>query len=423
MAEDARANGKSGDSGGKPQKKISIFLRTFGCQMNLRDSEVVSGLLTQAGFEIVDDELTADIVIFNTCSVRQHAEDRVWSQIGRIAKLWKKKKLKLQDAGINVADRPLFGIIGCMAKNYQQSIFDQSKDVDFVVGPADISKIPEIIKKLTVNLQSTTQGKKSNLYDVKIWETDGDLRPEEIYHTGFYDKKDHAFVVISEGCSNFCSYCVVPYTRGALRHRKIKDILDEIKQASDKGINKITLLGQNVNAYISPDSTTKSLQFVDLLKAVNKLDQIKEFTFITSHPKDTNADFFKVISECEKLKKYLHLPFQSGSDKILKLMNRGYTRKNYLDLVDNYRRIVVGGMLSTDIILGFPSETEEDFQDTYSLVKDVGFDSAFIFKYSPRPHTAALSYPDDVSKEEKERRHALILELQREISSRKKKHD
>ncbi len=386
-----------------------VFIKSFGCQMNLRDSEVVSGLLTQAGFELVDDELNADVIIFNTCSVRQHAEDRVWSSIGQIAKFWRKKR------GIkDIQYRPFFGIIGCMAKNYEQKIFEQSQEVDFVVGPADINKIPDIIKKLTK--QSST------LSSSKIWETDGEVRPEEIYHTGFYDKKDHAFVVISEGCSNFCSYCVVPYTRGALRHRNYQDILDEIKQAMDKGINKITLLGQNVNAYKSPVTSYQTqVEFNDLLKAVNKLEGIEEFTFITSHPKDANAEFFQVMAECEKLKKYLHLPFQSGSDRILKLMNRGYTSKYYLDLVDNYRKIVIDGMISTDIILGFPGETQEDFQDTYNLVKCVGFDSAFIFKYSPRPHTAALNYPDDVLKDEKEKRHAIILELQREISARKKK--
>jgi tRNA-2-methylthio-N6-dimethylallyladenosine synthase len=378
-----------------------FYIATFGCQMNMRDSEVLSGLLNRAGFTLTNKPEKADIIIFNTCSVRQHAEDRVFSLIGEYKKRQKKKM---------PGTVPIIGLIGCMAKNYQDKIFNKAPDVDFVVGPSDIAKIPEIIERLLASKK-----KEPSLFQLKIWETDGEARPEEIYHTGFYEDKKHAYLVISEGCSNFCSYCVVPYVRGPLRHRHYKDILAEIEEAIDKGVSEITLLGQNVNAY-----QYEGVNFVGLVELVNSVKGLKEFGFMTSHPKDASSDLFKAISGLDKLKKSLHLPIQSGSDRILKLMNRGYSKRFYLDLVDNYRKIVGGGTLTTDIIIGFPSESEADFKETYNLVKDVGFNSAYIFKYSLRPHTEAVKMPDDVTKKEKEGRHALILELQRSISERKR---
>jgi tRNA-2-methylthio-N6-dimethylallyladenosine synthase len=316
-----------------------------------------------------------------------------------------------------------------MAQNYKQGIFERAPEVDFVVGPSDIHKIPEIIDRLTAEGKQSVQG---GLFEVKIWETDGSLRPEEIYHTGFYEDKDHAYVVISEGCSNYCSYCVVPYVRGELRSRDYRDILKEIEEAVAKGITKITLLGQNVNAYVSssglraqsPELQCKTqnleeINFEDLLKLVNEIKGLKEFSFITSHPKDTAVDLFQAMAGLEKLKKYLHLPVQSGSDRILEFMNRGYTRKFYLDLADKYRKIVKNGVLTTDIIVGFPGESEDDFQDTRSLVEQVEFDAGYIFKYSPRLHTRAANFADDVPREEKQNRHRTILELQKTISKRK----
>jgi len=372
--------------------------------MNVRDSEVISGLLTTNDYQLTTNLDEADIIIFNTCSVRQHAEDKVWSEIGRIAKQRIREKLgQSPKSGDSPNFPPLIGIVGCMAQNYKERIFERAPQVDFVVGPSGIHKIPDIIKKLSAK----------NLFETKIWETEGGVRPEEIYHTGFYEDKEHAYMVISEGCSNYCSYCVVPYVRGELRNRNYKDILREIEEAVDKGISKITLLGQNVNAYKS------QVDFVQLLKMVNEIKGLEEFSFVTSHPRDTNEKLFEAMRDCEKLKKYLHLPVQSGSDRILNLMNRGYTRKFYLDLVDNYRKIVKDSLLTTDIILGFPTETEEDFQETSNLVKDVQFDAAYIFKYSTRPNTEAAKLPDDVEKSEKERRHKLILDLQRGISRSK----
>jgi len=383
-------------------KRKNVYIKTMGCQMNVRDSEVIYGLLSNEGYMITDDPDKADIVLLNTCSVRQHAEDKVWSELGKFK--------KGQSTSGTVPS--IIGMVGCMAQNYKEKIFERAPNVNFVVGPSDIYKIPSILKRLTIDHRLSTI---DPLFQVKIWETDGSIRPEEIYHTGFYQDKLHAYIVISEGCSNYCSYCVVPYVRGEFCNRNYKEILKEIEEAVDKGIIKITLLGQNVNAYRYND-----VSFVKLIEFINFVKGLEEFSFITSHPKDTTIDLFKTMANLEKLKKYLHLPIQSGSDRILKLMNRGYTRKFYLDLVDNYRKIVKDAVLTTDIIVGFPTETETDFLKTYNLVKDIEFDAAYIFKYSPRPHTEAEKLADDVQRKEKERRHETILDAQKDISNKKK---
>ncbi len=378
--------------------------------MNVRDSEVVLGLLKNSGFTITDDPKKADIVLFNTCSVRQHAEDRVWSEIGTFA------KLKRGDSPRKTGTVPIIGLLGCMAQEHKEKAFERMENIDLVVGPSDIEKIPQILDKLVKIKGQSPKNGDSPLFEYKIWETDGEKRPDEIYHSGFYEDKNHAYVVISEGCSNYCSYCVVPYVRGELRNRNHKDILNEIKEAIKKGITKITLLGQNVNAYKDGD-----VDFVELLKQINAIKGLDELSFFTSHPKDTSVKLFEAMRDLEKVKKHLHLPIQSGSDRILKLMNRNYNRNFYLDLVDKYRKIVKGGILSTDIIVGFSAETEEDFKDTYDLVKKVKFNSAYIFKYSPRAYTEAAKFADSISKEEKEKRHAAILDLQRKISKQLKK--
>ena len=364
-----------------------VFVRTYGCQMNVRDSEVISGLLLKAGYEICADDKEADIIIFNTCSVRKHAEDRVWSLIGT----YKGSKI--------------IGLVGCMAQNYKEQAFERDANVSFVVGPQDIHKIPEILAKFT--------GK--DFFERKIWETNSSFRPDEIYYTGFYQEKNHGYVVISEGCSNFCSYCVVPYVRGDLRHRKKESILKEIREAIAHGINKITLLGQNVNAY-----EDNGVNFTKLLEQVNPLKGLKELDFFTSHPKDATADLFKAIRDLDKLVKRLHLPLQSGSERILKLMNRGYSAKEYLALIDSYRKIVKGGLLTTDIIVGFPTETDKEFEETFNLVKKVEFNAAYIFKYSSRPQTKAAKIAENLSRDEKEKRHSKLLDLQRSISSKLK---
>jgi len=371
-----------------------VFVRTYGCQMNVRDSEVICGLLQKAGYRISGTDQDADIIIFNTCSVRKHAEDRVWSLMGS----YKGSKI--------------IGLAGCMAQNYKEQAFAREANISFVVGPQDIDKIPKMLGKiLETRGQSPNNGDSPRLLERKIWETEGKLRPEEIYHTDFYQDTNHAYVVISEGCSNFCSYCVVPYVRGPLRHRKHQDILIEIREAIARGITKVTLLGQNVNAY-----QDNQVNFTKLLGQVNALEGIKEFDFFTSHPKDAGVDSFKAIRDLDKLAKRLHLPLQSGADRILKSMNRGYAVKDYLALIDSYRKIVKGGRLTTDIIVGFPTETDQDFKETCALVKKARFNAAYIFKYSSRPGTEAAKMADELKPGDKEKRHKKILDLQRGIS-------
>lgn len=396
--------------------------------MNVRDSEVISGLLQNAGYKICVDDKEADIIIFNTCSVRKHAEDRVWSLIGAL-----KKKKNLGDCPQKAGTVPIIGLVGCMAQNYKEKAFQRDANISFVIGPQDIDKIPSILNQIsnsknkiasssrfggtprndTLSLVAAPRNDTSPLFERKIWETEGKIRPEEIYHTGFFQEKNHAYIVISEGCSNFCSYCVVPFVRGQLRHRRLKDILTEIQQALASGITKITLLGQNVNAY-----QDEKANFTELLMQVNGLQGLKEFDFFTCHPKDAGINLFKAIRDLDKLAKSLHLPLQSGSDRILKLMNRGYIKKDYLALIDSYRKIIQGGLLTTDIIVGFPTETDKEFKETENLIKKAEFNAAFIFKYSPRPHTEAAKIAESITREEKEERHKQILDLQRGISKK-----
>lgn len=361
--------------------------------MNVRDSEVVKGLLAAEGYELVDDAKDADVVLFNTCSVRDHAEQRVWSGVGVLSR----KK-----------HRPLIGIIGCMAQNYQGEIKKRAPAVDIVVGPSEIDNI-------ALYLEKALRGKSA------VLAVSEKPRSDKIYHAGFYEQKDHAYVVISEGCDNYCSYCVVPYVRGRLRHRASEDILKEVKAAIGGGIRNITLLGQNVNSYQSPDTSHQTpVDFVDLMNKVTALEGLKSLSFVTSHPKDTKRELFELMARQPVIKRYLHLPVQSGSDKILKAMNRGYTAAQYRGIIEEYRSLVYNGKVSTDVIVGFPGESDDDFSATQELMREIRFDSAYIFKYSPRPHTAALRLKDDVPQAKKIERHAVMLELQRKISKENK---
>jgi tRNA-2-methylthio-N6-dimethylallyladenosine synthase len=356
-----------------------VFLRSFGCQMNVRDSEVVKGLLAVEGYYLVEEVEGADVVLFNTCSVREHAEQRVWSAVGLLSR----KK-----------NRPLIGIIGCMAQNYKEGVYEHAPAVDIVCGPSEIDRIAAYVAKA---LQEKG----------RVLAVEERLRDTAIYHTG---------------CDNYCTYCVVPYTRGRLRHRDADDILKEVTATAAAGIRNITLLGQNVNSYESSVvSHQSSANFVELLRRVSEVEGLKSVSFVTSHPKDTKIDLFGLMAERPIIRKYLHLPVQSGSDRVLEAMGRGYTVAHYMDIVEAYRKIVPDGKLSTDVIVGFPGETEADFEATRCLLERVRFDSAYLFKYSPRPHTKAADGPDDVPKGTKERRHAVLLEFQKCISGSKKR--
>jgi len=369
-----------------------VFLKTFGCQMNEHDSSRLKDLFVERGYDFCERQEDADVVIFNTCSVRKHAEDRVYGAIGEF------QKLKAGKPGL------IIGIIGCMAEARKDEIFRRLPIVDFLCGPADLDKVPDIIDKIQNGAGHIMylEGYKSKII------------PE-------FSKNRHAgtgaYVKIMEGCDNFCSYCIVPYVRGRERSRPSKEILEEIELLIKKGARNITLLGQNVNSY--GKGLKEKINFGSLLTKIDKLGRNK-ISFFTSHPKDASSELFKAMRDLESVVKILHLPIQSGSDNILKRMNRKYTVTKYKKLVSDYRKIVKGGNVSSDIIVGFPGETEKDFNDTFNIVKELRFDAAYIFKYSPRPNTKAAEFKDNVSIEEKERRHGLILGLQRDILASKR---
>jgi tRNA-2-methylthio-N6-dimethylallyladenosine synthase len=389
---------KTGLAAGTPVARFSgrtkVFLKTYGCQMNEHDSGRVKGLLLSEGFRFSDKPEKADVLLFNTCSVRGHAEDRVFGLVSSL------KRLKARRPDV------IFGLMGCMAEAQRENIFVRLPHVDFLCGPADIDKIPEIIERVRNNARRLVYlgGHKSG----RIPEFPGDRNADK-----------NAYVKITEGCDNFCSYCIVPYVRGRERSRPADEILREIKGLVEKGVTRITLLGQNVNSY--GRGLKEGLTFPELLGKIDKLTQGRsEINFFTSHPKDANIELFRIMAAGRSLSKILHLPLQSGSDRILKRMNRGYTAARYKRLVRDFRKTVKGSSLSTDLIVGFPGETKKDFNDTMKAVKEIKFDSAYIFKYSPRPFTKAAKFKDSVSEREKEVRHALLLSTQREICSAKK---
>jgi tRNA-2-methylthio-N6-dimethylallyladenosine synthase len=387
------------------QKKV--HLKVWGCQMNVRDSEIVCGLLRAKGYELTADPDNADVILYNTCSVRQHAEERVWGQVGMLKKSTvhsprpTEKGVK-RNTQYAIRNTKIIGIIGCMAQNYKEEIFRRLPHVSFIAGPEEIAKIPELIKESTRRMHLSALDLKKE-------------RPEEIYHLPYRQDKNHAYVNISEGCDNFCSYCIVPYVRGREKSRDWEDILKEIKFLARKGIKHITLLGQNVNSYASKNGKVK-IDFVKLLELVHQTRGINKISFVTNHPKDSHQRLFQAMASLPKIEKSLHMPLQSGSNRILKLMNRKYTAQDYLKLAQNFRKIVPGSRLCTDIIVGFPSESEKDFQDTFKMMKKIKFDCAYIFKYSPRPHTKAAQLKDNVPKEEKERRHRVLLEYQKQLA-------
>lgn len=372
------------------ENKRKVFLRTFGCQMNFRDSEFVEGLLLERGFRKAGSIDKADVILFNSCSVRKHAEDRLFSNIAEL------KAFKKKNPGL------VIGLMGCAAQNYKDAILEKSPLVDFVCGPGNEADIPAIVEDIMENRCPIIATNKVN-----------EKRPE--LFPGYRDSSFKAYVSISEGCSNFCSYCIVPYVRGRERSRDAKDIIREVKGLAERGFKEITLLGQNVNSY----KDSKCRNFTGLLEKIDAIKGIERIRFMTSHPKDASADLFKAMRDIAKVCEHLHLPVQSGSDRVLKLMNRKYASRRYIGLVEEYRKILPDGALTTDIIVGFPSETDKDFNDTRRLMEKARFDGAFLFKYSPRPPAKSAGLKDDISKDLKQERLKTLLDLQCGISLEK----
>ena len=372
---------------------MKIYIKTFGCQMNKHDSEAVLGLLMNHGYELTKNRDEADVFLVNTCSVRKHAEDKVYSMLGELRKLKKKNK---HDSVV--------GVIGCMAQKDKKEIFKHASNVNFVCGTHNSHKIPEIIKSVIKQ-------------KVKINLTDMDKQVFISPTLSSRENKSSAWVSIMKGCDNFCSYCIVPYVRGREVSRPPENIIQEVEELAYAGYKEITLLGQNVNSY--GKGLSKKIDFSDLLELVHKIKGIERIQFVTSHPKDISLKLIDAIANLEKVSSSLHFPLQSGSDKILRLMNRGYTRSQYIDTVENLRKRIPNIRLGTDIIVGFPGEDEEDFDQTYQAMKDIEFNHAYMFKYSPREGTSAFKLKDDVPEQVKKDRLNKIINLQNSMGKKK----
>ena len=371
-----------------------LYIETYGCQMNVADSEVVASVMQMADYETTEDINEADAVFLNTCSVRDNAEQKIYHRLETLAAIKRKHPL-------------IIGVLGCMAERAQQDLLE-NHHCDLVAGPDAYLSLPDLIA------QAETGHKAMNI-ELSTSETYKDVIPQRIG----LGHKIGGFVSIMRGCNNFCHYCIVPYTRGRERSRDVESILREVRDLRDKGYKEVTLLGQNVNSY-----HLGSLDFPNLLRQVAEEAPTMRIRFTTSHPKDMSDETLHVIAEMPNVCKHIHLPVQSGSDRILKLMNRKYTREWYLDRVDAIRRIIPDCGLSTDIFVGYCSETEEDHQLSLSLMREVGYDSAFMFKYSERPGTYASKHlPDDVPEEVKIRRLNELIQLQTEMSAIQNKKD
>jgi len=368
-----------------------LFIETYGCQMNVADSEVVASIMKMAGYQVCENLSDADAVFLNTCSVRDNAEQKIFNRLEFFYSMKKKKR------GLIV------GVLGCMAERVKKELIDEHH-VDLVAGPDAYLTLPELVA-------SVEFGEKAMNVELSTTETYREVIPSRICGNHI-----SGFVSIMRGCNNFCHYCIVPYTRGRERSRDVESILKEVCDLNDKGYKEVTLLGQNVNSYLF-EQEGKFINFPMLLSRVAQIVPNMRVRFTTSHPKDMSDETLQVIAEIPNVCKHIHLPVQSGSSRILKLMNRKYTREWYLDRVAAIRRIVPDCGLSTDIFAGYHSETEEDHQLSLSLMRECAYDSAFMFKYSERPGTYASKYlPDDISEEVKIRRLNEIIALQTELS-------
>ena len=381
-----------------------VHLQTYGCQMNKLDTALVAGALEEAGFSLTDSVQQADAVLINTCSVREHAEQRVFSHLGHL------KHIKESRPDLVV------GVIGCMAQRLGDKLLEHEA-VDIVCGPAEISRISQLLAETLRQKKKTSATTKR----IRLKATNGQNEALEEFESAYggQDKQipGQAFVRAMRGCNNFCAFCIVPYVRGPEVSRPPDVILDQIRKLADRGVRQITLLGQTVNSYkYEKDGKTWSL--ADLLLAASDIEGIEWLKFVTSYPsQEFFDDILHVMADSPKVCEYLHLPAQSGSDKILHAMNRHYSSRQYLDLLDRARAIVPGVAIAGDFIVGFPGESEEDFQATVDLVEKARYKNAFIFKYSPRPGTAAdKRLQDTVPAEIKQRRNVELLAVQERIS-------
>jgi len=377
-----------------------LYIETYGCQMNVADSELIVSIMIQNGFSITEDINEADLILVNTCSVRENAEQRVWGRLDVF------KNYKRQKSGL------LIGVIGCMAERLKGKLLEEEKMIDLVVGPDAYRDLPKLV-------QSAEKGQKAVNVLLSHEETYAGISPVRMDQNGV-----SAFVSIMRGCNNMCSYCVVPYTRGRERSRNPDSVIHEVENLIKMGYKEVTLIGQNVDSYnwINEKNNLKT-GFTNLLEHVARISADIRIRFSTSHPKDMSDEVLHVMNEHSNICKHIHLPLQSGSSRILDLMKRGYTAEWYINRIESVRKILPDCSLSTDIIAGFCTETEEDHIKTLKLMEWAGFDFAYMFKYSERPGTPAARKPDDVPENVKSKRLTEIIELQNRLSAKSKEKD
>ncbi len=375
-------------------KKLSrLYIETYGCQMNFSDSEIVASVLTDEDFTIVDEASEADLILLNTCSIRDKAEQRIWKRLEHLHAL-KRKNHQLK-----------IGVIGCMAERLKEKLLEGDKAVDLIAGPDAYRDLPNLVREMEL-------GQKAANVQLSLEETYDDIQPVRYHSNGI-----SAFVSIMRGCENFCSYCVVPFTRGKERSRPVETIIGECVVLQQKGYKEVTLLGQNVNSYLHTDEEGQSINFAQLLEKVALTVPEMRIRFTTSHPKDLPNVLLHTIAANKNICHAVHLAMQSGSTKVLEQMNRKYTRDFYLERIQAVREIIPDAAVSTDIIAGFCDETEEDHQETLSAMRSAAFEYAFMFKYSERSGTiASKKFTDNVPEEVKTRRLEEIIHLQQELS-------
>lgn len=366
-------------------QKNKVYIETYGCQMNFADTEIVMGVLQNQGYDITKQAEEADVVLLNTCSIRNNAEQRIYGRLGNL------KTLKYSKPGL------VIGILGCMAERLRKDLIEDKKMVDIIVGPDEYRSLPEYI-------DTAFSGEKGIGVRLSRTETYDDITP-------YREDGLQAWISVMRGCDKFCTFCVVPFTRGRERSRNLNSIVEEVRQLSDRGFKEVTLLGQNVNSYLDGEN-----DFADLLSACAGVDRSIRIRFTTSHPQDLSDKLLYTINEQSNICNYIHLPVQSGSNRILELMNRTYTIEHYLNLIEKARIIIPGVSFSTDIIAGFPTESFEDHLMTIDILRSVRYDGAYMFKYSPREGTKAHKMEDDVAEETKSKRLQEIIDLQRQIS-------
>jgi tRNA-2-methylthio-N6-dimethylallyladenosine synthase len=370
----------------------SFHIITFGCQMNEHDSERMAGILKGQEFVQTNDATSADVIIFNTCSIREKAEQKFYSELGRL------RSLKQERPGLTIA------VAGCIAQQEGKNILSRAPYVDMIFGPSDVAKVSELSRI-------------ANTWSNPLVEIDGDADYHRKQVPTLRTDRLKAWVSIMYGCDNYCTYCIVPYVRGRERSRPPADVVSEVRELAEQGYKEVTLLGQNVNSY--GRGGQGSVDFPGLLALVNDVPGIERVRFVTSHPRDLSAELIFALRDLPKVCESLHLPVQSGADQILAAMNRKYTRADYLERIRLLRAAVPQIALTSDIIVGFPGETEEDFLLTMQMLREVEYDSVFAFKYSKRPGTAALKLSGHVPDDVKEARLAQVLDLQKEISRTK----